>query len=102
MRRLGAVERVAPGALSRLIEALNLPERPAERLRGDPRFAVFETGGLAPRSAISALRKRLISAQLRERVDHRSGAYRSAAATALRALAEELRKPNAIMGSGNS
>ena len=36
MRRLRAVEIVAPGALSRLIAALDIPAERAARLRRDP------------------------------------------------------------------
>lgn len=92
MRRLRAVERVAPGALGRMIEALALPPERAAKLRANPAFTVFETGGLAKRGAVARLRKRLISLQLDSRVDHRSGAYATAKSAALRAVAGELER----------
>lgn len=91
MRRLRAVEPVASGALSRLISTLALPPERAARLLVDPRFAVFETGGLATRAAVAALRNRLIAAQLDARLDHRSGPYRAASAAARRAVGRELK-----------
>lgn len=92
MRRIRTVEPVGSGALSRLIAALTLPPERAARLWAEPDFAVFETGGLAPRASVARLRKRLISLQLDERVDHRSGAYARAKAAAHRALAGELQR----------
>ena len=98
MRRLRAAEPVAPGALSRLIAALGLPPERAARLRSDPRFVVFETGGLAPRAAVAALRKRLIAAQLPARLDHRSGPYRAASSAARRAVSREFSAGRAAGG----
>lgn len=89
MRRIGAVERFAPGALERMLAAIDAPEAARARLRRQPLFAAFQRGGPAPRPAILRLRKALIAAQLSERVDHRSGAYAAAKRAAARALQQE-------------
>ena len=96
MRRLRAVEIVAPGALSRLIAALDIPAERAARLRRDPRFLVFEEGGAAPRGVIAALRKRLIAAQFSTKISHRSAAYRAAWTATSQAMARAISLHQAI------